>query len=129
MVKLSPLTVSELDTWGRPRQGRLQASNKKDNFQQLFEEKKKKMIYINKGLVDKMLKGFGVEGPRSAACEDLRVEAKRRCVSAAQRRTLTHMFLLPRVMFLLRTDRQTAPVHTGAIQGNCVKVTSRKEKK
>lgn len=31
------------------------------------------------------------------------------------------------VIFLLRTDRQTAPMHTGAIQGNCVKVTSQRK--
>lgn len=49
------------------------------------------------------------------------------CVSIGRWRTLINMFLLAWVIFLLRTDRQTAPMHTGAIQGNCVKVTSRRK--
>lgn len=45
-------------------------------------------------------------------------------VSTGQRWTLIDMFLLAWIMFLLGSDRQTAPMRTGAIQGNCVKVTS-----
>lgn len=57
--------------------------------------------------------------------EEKKKEKPRGSVSPAdRRRTLIDMFLLARVMFLLGTDRQTAPVHTGAIQGNCVNVTS-----
>lgn len=48
-------------------------------------------------------------------------ERKGQTVSDGGWRTLIDMFLLARVMFLLRTDGQTAPMHTGAIQGNCVK--------
>lgn len=58
------------------------------------------------------------------AASKLASEGETQSVSIGQWRTLIDMFLLAWVMFLLGSDRQTAPVHTGAIQGNCVKVTS-----
>lgn len=62
-------------------------------------------------------------GDSTSRCWPLR-KKRTQSVSIDQWRTLIDMFLLAWVMFLLRTDRQTAPMHTGAIQGNCVKVTS-----
>lgn len=150
MVKLLALTISELGTWGHPQGRWLQAHThkKKEQFSlhkekaESLSEKKKNWTHLNsqKGCFKKKRKkkythskdaktiwGWGDLTPSvkdNSRCWPLRKKKRTQSVSFGQWRTLIDMFLLAWVMFLLRTDRQTAPMHTGAIQGNCVKVTS-----
>lgn len=67
----------------------------------------------------KMILGSRGLAPKRNRCWPL--SGKRQSGSIGQWRTDKYVFAGMGYVF---TDRQTAPMHTGAIQGNCLKVTS-----